>query len=105
MFFFKLDVRNYKTFADKQIALFTKEPSVFKKEQLKTMMSTLQPDESWKPKSNKDEPQKKQYEAQKALLDSRFLTTLGQIMQNKDMGDAIKNGKFDIISQSSPDFL
>ena len=69
------------------------------------MMSTLQPDESWKPKSNKDEPQKKQYEAQKALLDSRFLTTLGQIMQNKDMGDAIKNGKFDIISQSSPDFL
>jgi hypothetical protein len=68
-------------------------------------MSTLQPDESWKPKNNKDEPQKKQYNAQKALLDSRFLTTLGQIIQNKDMREAIKTGKFDVISQSSPDFL
>ncbi len=92
----KWTIVNYQNFIAKQKNILVNQLKVFDGKKLDAILSKLQPDDNWK--ANPD-----QYRAQKALLDCRFLTTVNQIIQNKDMVNAIKTGKFTIVANSASD--
>lgn len=89
-------ILNYQKITTSQKDILVNQLKIFNPKQLEWILTNLQPDPSWK--SNPD-----QYKAQKALIDCRFLTTVMQMTQNKDMVQAIKSGKFDIVANASYD--